>query len=87
MRKEAVRKFGAGFFESLNSLKLPDLSSLLPALPTPPLAAAGPASAADRMILELRLPGGDTVTASVSGNDAEKLRRMNRRVSNLSFRR
>lgn len=87
MRKEAVRKFGAGFFESLNSLKLPDLSSLLPALPTPPLAAAGPASAADRMILELRLPGGDTVTASVSGQDAEKLRLMNRRVSNLGFRR
>lgn len=87
MRKEAVRKFGSGFFESLNSLKLPDLSSLIPALPKPALAAAVPNPAADKMILELRLPGGDTVTASVSGNDAEELRRLNRRVSNLGFRR
>ena len=86
MRKEAVRKFGAGFFESLNSLKLPDLSALLPVPPPPALAAAGPAPAADRMILELRLPGGDTVTASVSGNEAERLRRWKRRVSHLEAR-
>lgn len=90
VRKESVRHFGADFFESLNSLKLPDLSRLLPALPKPVLAAAGQgsaAAAADRMILELHLPGGDTVTASVSGNDAERLRRWNRRVSHLEAQR
>ena len=84
VRKEAVRKFGAPLFEALNSLRLPDLSTLLPVVPMPALAAAG---AGSRMTLELRLPGGDSVHASISGDDAERLRRWNRRVSHLGARR
>ena len=84
VRKEAVRKFGAPLFEALNSLRLPDLSALLPVVPVPALAAGG---AGSRMTLELRLPGGDSVNASVSGDDAERLRRWNRRVSHLGARR
>ncbi len=75
IRKEAVARFGSGLFDALNSLRLPDLS---------PLAAAG---AGSRMVLELHLPGGDAVTATVSGDDAERLKRWNRRVSHLGARR
>ena len=84
IRKEAVSRFGAGLFEALNRLRLPDLSALLPVVPVPALAAGG---AGSRMTLELCLPGGESVNASVSGDDAERLRRWNRRVSHLGARR
>lgn len=85
IRKEAVKKFGAHVFTALNNLRLPelpDLSALLPTLPRPVAAAPGAS-----MVLELKLPGGDTVAATVSGDDAERLARFNRRVSNTRFRR
>ena len=85
IRKEAVRKFGAHVFTALNNLRLPelpDLSALLPPLPRPVAATPGAS-----MVLELKLPGGDTVAATVSGDDAERLARFNRRVSNTRFRR
>lgn len=88
IRKEAVRKWGAGFFAALNNLRLPelpDLSALLP--PMPKAAAAAPTGSMGSMVLELKLPGGDTVAATVSGDDAERLARWNRRVSNTRFRR
>lgn len=88
VRKEAVRKWGAGFFAALNNLRLPelpDLSALLP--PMPKAAAAAPMGSMGSMVLELRLPGGDTVAATVSGDDAERLARWNRRVSNTRYRR
>lgn len=84
IRKEAVKKFGAHVFTALNNLRLPelpDLSALLPSLPRP--VAATPMG---HMVLELKLPGGDSVTATVSKEDAETLARHNRRVSNLRFR-
>lgn len=74
IRKEAVARFGSGLFDALNSLRLPDLS---------PMAAG----AGGRMTLELKLPGGDAVSATVSGDDAERLKRWNRRVSHLGARR
>lgn len=80
IRKEAVRRFGANVFAALNSLKLPKL----PEIPSPMLAAAG---AGGRMTLELRMPGGESVAATVAGQDAETLRRWNRRVSHLGARR
>ena len=86
IRKEAVRRFGAGFFHALNSLKLPplpDFSAFTPAL----AATGGTGGSAPGMVLELKLPGGDTVAATVSGPDAERLIRFNRRVSNLRFKR
>ena len=67
MRKEAVARFGTGFFDALNHLRLPDWSALLPVAPVSALAAGG---AGSRMTLELRLPGGDSVHASVSGDGA-----------------
>lgn len=85
IRKEAVRRFGAGFFHALNSLKLPplpDFSAFMPAL----AATGGAGGSAPGMVLELKLPGGDTVAATVSGPDAERLIRFNRRVSNLRYR-
>lgn len=82
VRKEAVAKFGTGLFDALNHLRLPDLSELLP-VPTTVAATAG----APHMTLELRLPGGDSVRASVADDDAERLRRWNRRVSHLGARR
>lgn len=85
IRKEAVKKFGAHVFTAMNNLRLPelpDLSALLPSLPRPVAAAPGAS-----MVLELKLPGGDSVTATVSGDDAERLARFNRRVSNTRFRR
>ena len=45
------------------------------------------AGAGGRMTLELKLPGGDAVSATVSGDDAERLKRWNRRVSHLGARR
>lgn len=81
VRKEAVKRFGAGFFEALNHLRVPDLSTLMPQMPQPALATP-----MGHMVLELKLPGGDTVTATVSKDDAETLARHNRRVSNLRFR-
>lgn len=85
IRKESVKKFGAHVFAAMNNLRLPelpDLSALLPPMPRPVAAAPG-----GHMVLELKLPGGDTVAATVSGDDAERLARFNRRVSNTRFRR
>lgn len=83
VRKEAVRKFGAGFFHALNNLRLPELPDLSALLPQPAAALPG----GGHMVLELKLPGGETVAATVSGDDAERLARFNRRVSNTRFRR
>ena len=83
VRKEAVRKFGAGFFHALNNLRLPELPDLSALLPQPAAALPG----GGHMVLELKLPGGETVAATVSGDDAERLDRFNRRVSNTRFRR
>lgn len=88
IRKEAVKKFGAHVFTALNNLRLPelpDLSAIVGAVREPPLHAALPGGG--HMVLELKLPGGDTVAATVSGDDAERLARFNRRVSNTRFRR
>lgn len=88
VRKEAVKKFGVGFLDAINTLnlsKLIDLSAALPRIaPMPSIAAATPMG---HMVLELKLPGGDSVTATVSKEDAETLARHNRWVSNLRFRR
>lgn len=51
------------------------------------LAGAGGGPQRPGMVLELRLPGGESVKAQVSEEDEERLKRWNRRVSNLRFRR
>lgn len=52
VRKEAVMRFGTGFFDALNHLRLPDLSALLP---QPAAAAPG-----RTVHINLTLPSGDT---------------------------
>ena len=83
IRKEAVRKFGTHVFAALNNLRLPELPDLTALFPQPAAALPG----GGHMVLELKLPGGETVAATVSGDDAERLARFNRRVSNTRFRR
>lgn len=74
VRKESVRHFGADFFETLNNLKLPDLSSLLPALPKPSLAAAGPASPTRTVNINLNV-GGETYQMQTDERTAARLER------------
>ena len=72
IRKEAVAKFGAGFFDALNSLRLPDFSALMPA---PALAAATPAGSSRTVNINLTLPSGDTYQLSADPATADRIER------------
>ena len=67
IRKEAVSRFGAGLFDALNRLRLPDLSALLP-IPAP-IAAAGVGRTVN---INLSL-GGDTFQMQTDEHAAKKL--------------
>lgn len=79
IRKEAVARFGAGLFDRLNSLRLPDLSTLAP--------AANPYT----VNVNFALPGGGSIPMQTTPRGAQELReaeaRWNRRVSHLGARR
>ena len=72
IRKEAVARFGAGFFDALNSLRLPDFSALMPA---PALAAAAPAGPSRTVNINLTLPSGDTYQLSADPATADRIER------------
>lgn len=74
VRKEAVKHYGAGLFAALNSLRLPDLSGLVPALPAPALAAAGPASPTRTVNINLNV-GAETYQMQTDERTAARLER------------
>ena len=85
IRKEAVSRFGAGLFDALNRLRLPDLSALLP-IPAPVAAAGGGRSVNINLSL-----GGDTFQMQTDEHTAKKLERWyslrsSNRVSRTAFR-
>ena len=65
IRKEAVARFGEGFFEHLNSLRLPDLSGLA-------AASAGPSRTVN---INLTLPSGDTYQMTTDPATADRIER------------
>ena len=65
VRKEAVARFGEGFFEHLNSLRLPDLSGLA-------AASAGPSRTVN---INLTLPSGDTYQMTTDPATADRIER------------
>lgn len=79
IRKEAVARFGAGLFDRLNSMRLPDLAALAP--------AANPYT----VNVNFALPGGGSIPMQTTPRGAQELReaeaRWNRRVSHLGARR
>ncbi len=95
IRKEAVGKFGAGFFHMLNNLKLPDLSSWgnlnfnmpAPALPatarqafaTGGMVTGGDNNAGGMMTLDLKL--GDTIIKTYTNrNNASAIKQLNKEI-------
>lgn len=72
MRKEAVARFGTGFFDALNHLRLPDFSALLPVMPVPALAAT--AASGRTMNINLTL-GGETWPMQTDEVTAQKIER------------
>lgn len=85
IRKEAVSRFGAGLFDALNRLHLPDLSALLP-LPAPVAAAGGGRTVNINLSL-----GGDTFQMQTDEHTAKKLERWyslrsSNRVSRTAFK-
>lgn len=85
IRKEAVSRFGAGLFDALNRLRLPDLSALLP-IPAPVVAAGGGRSVNINLSL-----GGDSFPMQTDEHTAKKLERWyslrsSNRVSRAAFR-
>ena len=72
MRKEAVARFGTGFFDALNHLRLPDFSALLPVMPVPALAAT--AAPGRTMNINLTL-GGETWPMQTDEVTAQKIER------------
>lgn len=72
IRKEAVQRFGAGFFDALNSLRLPDFTGLMP---TPALAAAAPSAPSRTVNINLTLPSGDTYQMTTDPATADRIER------------
>ena len=90
LRKEAVKVLSPAFLERLNAnvhATLAPMAELLKA-PVPRLAGVGgdlwrgPVG----IVMELKTPDGESVKALVPNDDAERLARWNRRVSNTRFR-
>ncbi|MBF0568275.1 MAG: phage tail tape measure protein [Nitrospirae bacterium] len=91
IRKEAVSKFGAGFFNMLNSLNMPDLSSLkitAPSLPstarqafaTGGMVTGGTAdSGGGMMTLNLNI-GGTTIKTYTDPKNADVLKVLNKQL-------
>lgn len=72
IRKEAVARFGAGIFDSLNRLRLPDLSSLLPATQRTAVASANLAPVHIHF-------GGETVKTLAGQDEVKRLKEVERR--------
>ena len=92
LRKEAVKVLSPAFLERLNAnvhATLAPLAGLLN-VPAPRLAGAGggdPWGGPVGIVMELKGPDGESVKALVPNDEAERLARWNRRVSNLRFKR
>jgi len=88
IRKEAVRRYGAGLFELLNSLRL-----ALPRIPAPAVPRHVPAFQAGGLVagapllgrLELALPGGETAAVFAPAEEARKLERLFRRIQKTTL--
>ena len=81
IRKEAVRKFGAGMFNALNNLRLPELPDLSVLLPRVPQAAA--AAPGRTVNINLTLPSGDTYQMTTDERTAARIEREQERWWNL----
>lgn len=74
IRKEAVKKFGAGIFHALNSLQLPDLPKFATGGPVSMTAGTGAANGGE-MTLNLALPGGVSVPTRIDRGHLQELQR------------
>ena len=90
LRKEAVKVLSPAFLERLNANVHATLAPLAGLLKAPSrLAGVGgdPWGGPVGIVMELKTPDGESVKALVPQDDAERLARWNRRVSNTRFRR